>query len=76
MLPEIDRQAAALCPSSPTGKHHWMIPSTGVHPVGICKWCQAERTFENSAGNGAWEYRSRQGLETRKSDEALVGEEN
>jgi hypothetical protein len=74
MLP-VDRQAAALCPPSPTGKHHWMIPSPGAHPVGICKYCLAERPFENSAGEGYWDYKSRQALNTRKYIEGL-GEES
>lgn len=47
MLP-VDRQAAALCPPSDTGKHHWMIPSTGAEPIGICKHCHAERRFKGS----------------------------
>ncbi len=48
MLPKVDRQAAALCPPSPTGKHHWMIPGIGAEPVGICKCCGAERQFQGS----------------------------
>jgi len=44
----MDRQAAALCSPSPTGSHHWMIPSIGAEPVGICKWCSAERRFKSS----------------------------
>ena len=42
----MDRQTAALCPPSPTSKHHWMIPSTGAEPVGRCKYCAAERQFQ------------------------------
>ncbi|KKN17582.1 hypothetical protein LCGC14_0964480 [marine sediment metagenome] len=45
MLP-VERQAAALCSPSPTGKHHWMIPGIGAEPVGICKYCAAERQFK------------------------------
>ena len=46
MLPVMDRQAAAKCPPPLTTKHHWMIPSIGAEPVGICKWCAAERQFQ------------------------------
>ncbi len=66
MLPQVDRQVAALCPPSPTGKHHWMIESLGVKPTGVCKWCQAERRFENSAGEGYWDYRTKGEREARR----------
>ncbi|KKN33839.1 hypothetical protein LCGC14_0799730 [marine sediment metagenome] len=49
----MDRQAAALCPPSPTGKHHWMIPGIGAEPVGHCKYCAAERKFQGCSAY-AW----------------------
>ena len=53
----MDRQSLAKCPQSPTKVHHWMIPMTGAHPVGQCKFCGEERQFDNSASR--WDYGER-----------------
>lgn len=57
----MDRLELAKCRSSPTNKHHWMIPMTGAHPVGICKHCGEERQFDNSARSGNWDTAVRTG---------------
>ncbi|KKM68906.1 hypothetical protein LCGC14_1456160 [marine sediment metagenome] len=46
MLPVMDRLEQAKCPPSPTGVHHWMIPSTGAEPIGHCQFCGTDRQFK------------------------------
>ncbi|KKK67976.1 hypothetical protein LCGC14_2948700 [marine sediment metagenome] len=52
------RIEAAKCPPSPSGKHHWMIPMIGLHPVGLCKYCGEDRTFHNNKAE-IWDYGER-----------------
>ena len=67
----VERQAAALCSTSPTGKHHWMIPGIGAEPVGICKYCAAERQFKGSYGADWVDYGQ---AKERHTLEVVVGE--
>ena len=50
----MDRLELAKCPPSPTGVHHFMIPSLGANPVGLCKYCGEERVFNNTSSR--WDY--------------------
>ena len=50
----MDRLEQAKCLPSPTGVHHWMIPTLGANPVGRCKHCDVERTFTNAGSR--WDY--------------------
>lgn len=50
----VDKLKQARCRQSPTRRHWWMIPMTGAHPIGCCKYCGREREFDNTAGDGRW----------------------
>ena len=50
--PHAIRNEQAVCLKSPTGAHHWVIPSpTGKSAVGVCKHCKQERTMLNTLYN-------------------------
>ena len=59
-----DRLELAKCPPSPTGVHHWLIPTLGAHPIGHCKFCSEERQFENTASR--WDYGEKRKIAVRQ----------
>ncbi|KKL47585.1 hypothetical protein LCGC14_2334040 [marine sediment metagenome] len=61
----MDRLEQAKCPPSPTGVHHWMIPMLGAQPVGRCKYCGTDRTFNNTGSR--WDYGEKQAITARQT---------
>lgn len=55
MLSVMNRQEVAQCSKSPTFVHHFLIPTLGIRPVGICKWCKVTRGFDNISKYYSWE---------------------
>jgi hypothetical protein len=45
--------AAAQCPDSPTGAHHWLLDMGTCW--GCCNWCEQARLFNSSAKAGVKE---------------------
>ena len=57
---------------APCPPHYWIIESAGGHfSNGYCQYCQEQKKFENSIGNGAWGWSNQREYENNKKKEDI-----